>query len=249
MQLTYHKVATLPGTLENNAIYYVKGGGDTYADIVITDSSGNGVQAISDARILAVTGGAGTPELEIVADITARDALSLSQNTLVLVQDATGDATVDSGAAMYMWNQTGSTFIKVTEFESLDVVVNWGDVVGRPTSTPAQIDQAVTDSHTHANKATLDLITSEGSGAIITTAERNQIGTNTTSISNNASNISTNSSNITSLQADSHTHTNKTQLDQITEDGSQQLLYRGNFPTYWTTVGWSIAMVLFSTII
>lgn len=38
----------------------------------------------------------------------------------------------------------------------MDVELNWDAINGRPTSTPAQIDTAVSQSHTHTNKVTLD---------------------------------------------------------------------------------------------
>lgn len=37
--------------------------------------------------------------------------------------------------------------------------VSWSDITGKPTSTPSQIDTAVTNSHTHTNKSLLDTYT------------------------------------------------------------------------------------------
>ena len=45
-----------------------------------------------------------------------------------------------------------------SEFESQDISLTWAALTGGPTSTPAAIDQAVTDSHTHGNKTELDKI-------------------------------------------------------------------------------------------
>ena len=63
-----------------------------------------------------------------VADITARDALTGDALTgLVFVIDATADATVDSGAAMYAWdatlNSNAGGWVKIAEHESLDIDV------------------------------------------------------------------------------------------------------------------------------
>jgi hypothetical protein len=101
------------------------------------------------------------------ADITAMLASTdVEAGQLVWVNDASADTTVTSGWAIYRkkvgvgidYTQlTGWT--KVSEAEMLDVTVTWASIDGKPTSTPAEIDQAVTDDHTHANKATLDLIT------------------------------------------------------------------------------------------
>ena len=64
-----------------------------------------------------------------VADITARDALSAEQKkSLAFVIDATGDATVTRGAAMYGWDETANSnagaWVKIAEVESLDIDVS-----------------------------------------------------------------------------------------------------------------------------
>ena len=51
---------------------------------------------------------------------------------------------------------------KIAEAESIDVTVTWDSISGKPSSTPAAIDQAVTDDHTHSNKTVLDAITDTG---------------------------------------------------------------------------------------
>lgn len=62
----------------------------------------------------------GTSEYD-VADITARNALTgLTTGDRVFVLDATGDATVSTGWAIYVWR--GAAFTKVAEQEGLDVV-------------------------------------------------------------------------------------------------------------------------------
>ena len=56
----------------------------------------------------------------VVADITARDALaSPASGDLAYVTDASADATVTSGAALYAYD--GAAWQKIAEFESLDV--------------------------------------------------------------------------------------------------------------------------------
>lgn len=65
----------------------------------------------------------GTSEYR-VADITARNALnsSLSAGDRVMVDDATGDATVATGWALYQW-LASNTWRKIAEQESLDITV------------------------------------------------------------------------------------------------------------------------------
>lgn len=62
----------------------------------------------------------------IATDITARDALvagtlATNGNAFVYVTDASADGTVTAGGALYLFNDTGDTFVKVSEAESLDV--------------------------------------------------------------------------------------------------------------------------------
>ena len=59
-----------------------------------------------------------------VADIAARNALdgSMSAGDRVMVDDATADATVTTGWALYQWLSAG-TWRKIAEQESLDVTV------------------------------------------------------------------------------------------------------------------------------
>lgn len=168
--LKFFKELALPGTLEANSFYFIPSTGPSgglFAEAYLTDSTGAARLIGSTAMIQEVANALMTTELEYAADIPARDALTLTQNSIVLVADASADPTVDAGAAMYFYQHATTTFIKVTEFESLDVVIDWTDVQNRPASTPAAIDQAVADSHTHANKAELDKISEDGNGCML----------------------------------------------------------------------------------
>jgi hypothetical protein len=48
----------------------------------------------------------------------------------------------------------------------MDVVLQWANIQGRPTSTPAELDDAVAKVHVHANKLTIDKI-SETNGDLV----------------------------------------------------------------------------------
>ncbi|MEM6698653.1 MAG: hypothetical protein AAF599_09680 [Bacteroidota bacterium] len=225
--LKFYKEPALPATPEADAFYFIQAtgpNGGAFAESYVTDSTGTPRMIGNSLMIQEVANALSNLKLERTADIASRDALALTatDRALYLVTDASADPTVDGGAATYFWD--GTTWTKVSEFESLDVVTNWADVVGRPNSSPAAIDQAVADSHTHPNLAVLDAITDAGSGAIITTPERNQIGTN--------------QSGILALQADAHTHPNKTELDKIGEDASGCMTYNGQYPMAWTSKNW-----------
>ncbi|WP_312669739.1 hypothetical protein [Stutzerimonas nitrititolerans] len=169
-QVKFYKVSTLPGSLEANAFYFVENG--NYAESYLTNSAGVAkavgntamISALIDAALANWSGAAST--VSIVADIAARDALitTLDANAMILVVDATGDATVGAGSALYAYAADTETIYKIAEYESMDVVLQWSDLQGRPTSTPAQIDNAVSMAHSHANKATLDELGEDAEG-------------------------------------------------------------------------------------
>lgn len=162
--IKFYKVSVLPGGLQPNSVYYVENA--NYAETYVTNNAGVAksvgntamINALADARVAA--GLAGLDALQIVANIAARNALAgNNRNQMVLVVDATGDATVAAGSALYAFRNSDDTWLKLTEYESLDVVVQWANISGKPTSAVALIDDAVTKRHDHANKAVLDLIT------------------------------------------------------------------------------------------
>ena len=69
-----------------------------------------------------------------VADITARNALAgLNIGDRVFVIDASADATVDVGWAIYVWR--GSAFTKVAEEEGLDLVTGGTDLTYTASAT------------------------------------------------------------------------------------------------------------------
>lgn len=82
--------------------------------------------------------------------------------TQALLEDTTGFTTDNTDfeegrPAMLMWDGTAWQFTYHVGDQT--ITHNWTDIVGRPTSTVAAIDQAVTDSHTHTNKTVLDNLT------------------------------------------------------------------------------------------
>lgn len=161
--LNFYKVTSLPSTLEADSFYFVENGG--YAESYLTNNAGLprsiGNTGMINTLIAEAVGQLEAGGVVIVADIAERDTLTPVVNTLVLVIDASGDPTVDAGAALYVYNVSGQEYIKVSEYESMDVIVQWTSIQGRPASTTAEIDQAVADSHTHANLTTLNKFSEE----------------------------------------------------------------------------------------
>jgi hypothetical protein len=165
------KETALPGTLEPHSIYFIApAGSPELLEIYVTNATGaspvrhvlnkSEIQAMIDTSIGAAN------ELTIVADIAARNALTPTRSVYCFVENATADTTVSSGGATYLYKPSGSTWIKTSEAESMDVTVSWASLTGKPTSTPAQIDAAVSNSHTHANKTQLDFIGQNAAGEL-----------------------------------------------------------------------------------
>lgn len=162
----FFKRSALPTTWEANAFYFIVN--SNFAESYVTSSAGvpkaignsEMINSLIDNKI------AGMNMLEIVGTIAQRDALTLTANAMVLVTDATGDPTVGTGAALYAYSKANNSFTKVAEYESMDVTLQWSNIQGRPNSTPASIDLAVQNSHTHSNKAQLDKVSEDASGEI-----------------------------------------------------------------------------------
>lgn len=158
----------LPGTLQPYSLYFVAPAArPDYVEIYATGSTASvvkrvidksDIETLIDAKIDAFN------SIEIVTDITARNALNPTANTVVLVLDATADTSVASGAATYAYRESTDTWTKISEAESLDLVLEWTNINNRPTSTVADIDDAVNKRHTHANKTELDKIDENGDG-------------------------------------------------------------------------------------
>lgn len=167
--LAVRQVITLPGTLQPHTLYLVRSAESPLMDIYLTNSDATDVRHIltkADISSLITTSLQSYSFIEVVADITARDALNPTKNIAALVLNATGDVTVAAGSAMYVWVQANTAWTKISEFESLDLTLTWASITGKPTSSVANIDDAVAKRHTHANTAVLDLLGVDGNGQL-----------------------------------------------------------------------------------
>lgn len=154
------KETSLPASLQPNSLYFIAASADaTLAEIYITNQAGTATRHVinkSEIQTMIDNSIAAHNELRVVADISARNALNPSRSMYVFVTDATGDSTVSSGGATYLYNLAATTWIKTSEAESLDVVLTWSAIQNKPTSSVADIDDAVTRKHSHANITQLD---------------------------------------------------------------------------------------------
>jgi len=174
MFLNIARVTVLPGTLAASTLYIVSDAVNAdLTELVFTNNDGTAARHVfnkADATMMVnsavSTALASFSSMQVVADIAARNTMgaAATQNFLVLVVDATADTSVASGAATYVYNHGTTTFTKISEFESMDVALTWSALQNKPTSSVAAIDSAVSASHSHTNKAVLDLLTDDGNG-------------------------------------------------------------------------------------
>lgn len=107
------------------------------SDYFIVERGGTVYNILGSDILAYIQANVGTSEFD-VADIAARNALTnLTIGDRVFVVDASADATVDSGWAIYVWR--GSGFTKVAEEEGLEVVAGGTDLSYTTSSTQGTI--------------------------------------------------------------------------------------------------------------
>ena len=78
-------------------------------------------------------------EAAVVDNITERDTLSAFEGLHAFVIDASADSTVGSGGgAEYVYN--GTKWIKISEFNNLDTLVDWTNVQNKPSFVSSLAD-------------------------------------------------------------------------------------------------------------
>lgn len=172
--LNIERVTALPQTPRPSTLYIVKSVHAGLVEMYFTSSDGSEIRHVlnkdevqSMINQYVVNATSTLTEIKIVANVAARNALNLTSNGLCLVLDATADSSVSAGAALYIYDAAALTWTKVAEYESMDVQLLWSAIQGRPTSSVAAIDDAVTKTHVHANKTFLDKISEDGDGNLM----------------------------------------------------------------------------------
>lgn len=159
--LNIERLAELPVTLSPSTMYIIKASDPALVDLYFTNTDGTEVRHVVNSSDIAkiVSDAVGSAsDIMVVANNAAMNALRPTRTIMVLSLDASADPTVNSGAALYVFNATTTSWVKVADFQSMDVVLKWDNIEGRPISSPHDIDGAVAISHGHANKSELDLI-------------------------------------------------------------------------------------------
>lgn len=167
-QFSIYKENALPAELSANSFYCIPSAGQPdFMEIYVTNSTGTAAKRVpthSDISGMIASALSGFTTIEVVADIAARNAVGPNKPIFVLVLDATADTTVDHGSASYVYNSATEEWVKVAEYESLDVVLSWDSIQGRPNSAVVDIDDAVARRHSHDNKAVLDKVGQDANG-------------------------------------------------------------------------------------
>jgi hypothetical protein len=125
------------GSREASTMYIIKAATGSLVDIYFTGDDPAVIQhVITRAEIQTMIdasgGGGGLNNIILVQDIAERDALAPEQNMMALVLDATGDPSVQTGSALYFYDLATTTWYKVSEFESLDVQLEWSKIQNVP---------------------------------------------------------------------------------------------------------------------
>ena len=153
-----------------SCMYIIKGTEADEANVHFSDSNGAmSVELMNTAKITTkISTALSTFSQSIfVTNIADRNALALTRSVVIMVADASADSTVGSGGAAYMFNADTGTYTKIYEFEGMDVTPQWDNIVGKPTSTTAQLDDMATNGHSHANAAILDATTESADGNLV----------------------------------------------------------------------------------
>lgn len=167
-QFKIFRETSLPAVLEAYAVYLVAPASKpNYVEMYVSDSTGSTAKRIltdTDIQSMITAAMASANQVQVVANIAARNALTPVGSWHFYVQDASDDPTVDAGGAGYLWDTTNEVWVKLYEAESLDIQLDWDGLQGKPSSSVADIDDAVAKAHTHTNKSTLDKLGEDGDG-------------------------------------------------------------------------------------
>lgn len=109
-------------TSNANAIKAINDGADKAKGFVKLDDNGLVPAAFIPSQF---------KEVQVVATIAARNEIANPFTGMsAFVEDASGDDTVNSGGAYYIYN--GTAWVKTAEAESMDVVLQWTAIQGKP---------------------------------------------------------------------------------------------------------------------
>lgn len=166
--IKFYRETALPGVLQPYGVYVIAPASKPdHIELYVTNNDGTKARRIvneEDIRALVNASLTAVSNIQVVENIGARDGLNPTSTVYVYVKDATGDGSVKAGGATYLWDTGTSAWVKISEAESMDIATTWDALTGKPDSSAAQIDQAVTNMHTHTNMTQLNKIGEDGQG-------------------------------------------------------------------------------------
>lgn len=159
--LSIERVISLPDTLRPSTMYVVQGMESDRADIYFSNVHGSTSRHILnelDIQFMIEETLNRYSNIQVLPTIADRDLRAPTQFEIAFVLDASQDPMVNVGSALYLYNLPDHNWIKVAEFESMDMTYQWDHIQGRPNATVTQIDDTVSRRHSHNNKALLDKV-------------------------------------------------------------------------------------------
>ena len=164
----FFRETALPATFEPGGVYFVSPDPSSgYVEIYTASNDGSAVRRVvrpQDVQDMITAALGANQNTVVVDDIAARDALAPTAVKFAYVKDATADTSVNSGAALYLFDPAAAAWSKVAEYDNMDVALTWDALQNKPTSTVSAIDDAVTKAHTHTNKTQLDKVGEDANG-------------------------------------------------------------------------------------
>lgn len=166
--LKFFRETALPSPLQPNSVYLITELGNiTHAEMYIVGNTSTDVRRIynkTDIELLIQQLMAGYGKIQVVATFAELDDVDSLSFNYVYVKDASGDPTVDTGGATYVWDTVTAVWVKQSEAESMDIVQSWAAIQGKPNSSVSEIDSAVAQKHTHTNMTQLNKINQDAEG-------------------------------------------------------------------------------------
>ncbi len=159
----FFQVTALPATLVADAFYFIEDIPNGATEGFLTNNAGV-ARAIGSSSMINNLIDTKLAAMKAVIDVPLfSDLTGHTENAVIFVHDASGDPLVDSGSALYYYDASDDTYTLQAKYENVTVSAAWADLTDKPTSTVADIDDAVSKRHAHANKTDLDKIT-KGTG-------------------------------------------------------------------------------------
>ncbi len=123
--LNIAKVTTLPATLAASTMYLVPNVMSGFLDIYVTDNTGATINRTVSKQDVATAGSVD----QIFADYASLTAYAPTSIEIAYVKDASGDSTVTSGGALYIWDTSLATPAWTKMSES---TLFWADIQNIP---------------------------------------------------------------------------------------------------------------------